>query len=282
MFGYITTNTQELKVKEFESYRGFYCGLCKSLKKNHGRRGQITLSYDMTFLIILLTGLYEPKTLSFKKRCGFHFFQKQKCLDNVFTKYASDMSILLTYNKLIDDWKDERLLTRKIYAVILKAKYKKVQKLYPEKSRIVMESLDKISECEARDEENIDLVSGYFGELLGELFIYKKDEWENSLQRMGFFLGKFIYLMDAYDDLDKDKKTGNYNPLLALSSQDDYEIKCRQILTMMMSECAKEFEKIPIIEHSNLLRNILYSGVWSRYEAIQKNRKDSNHDSKSL
>jgi len=106
-----------------------------------------------------------------------------------------------------------------------------------------------------------------------ELLVYRKDMWEEPLRKIGFFLGKFIYIMDAYEDLEKDLKDGNYNPLKALHEQPDYEERCAQILNMMMAECSAAFERLPCLKGADILRNILYAGVWNRYNKIQKERK---------
>lgn len=276
MFGYIIANSPELKVKEFETYRSYYCGLCKRLKKCYGIRGQMTLSYDMTFFVLLHTGLYEPKSRASKQRCMLHPLRKQTCLDNEYTDYAADMNILLTYYKLVDDWKDEKNKVRFAGSFLLKSKFKKVLKRYPKKCRHIIAALHKISECEKNHDEDLEKAAGYFGDIFGELFVYKQDIWEPTLRRMGFYFGKFIYLMDAYEDLEKDRKSGNYNPLLFIAEREDYEDICKTILTMMMAECAREFEKLPILRNVTLLRNIIYSGVWTRYELIQRKRRESN------
>ena len=96
MFGYVTANKPELKIREFARYKGYYCGLCRTLLENHGRRGQMTLTYDMTFLVILLSSLYEPKEEEMRKRCLIHPAKKQYMIQNEVSVYASDMNILLT------------------------------------------------------------------------------------------------------------------------------------------------------------------------------------------
>ena len=106
------------------------------------------------------------------------------------------------------------------------------------------------------------------------MFVYKQDEWEDEIRRMAFFLGKFVYLMDAYEDLEKDKKKGNYNPFAFVEQNEDYEEKCRSVLSMMMAECSREFEKLPIIKNVEILRNIIYSGVWCRYERLQVKKEE--------
>ena len=125
------------------------------------------------------------------------------------------------------------------------------------------------------DNPDIDLVAGLTGEMLGEIFAWKQDEWYDELKTLGFYLGKFIYLMDAYEDRDKDEKKDSYNPLRYLDTEDEqeYETLCRLMMTSMISECAKSFERLPILLHADILRNILYSGVWSKYEYIQLKKK---------
>ena len=115
------------------------------------------------------------------------------------------------------------------------------------------------------------------------LFRYKKDQWAETLGRMGFYLGKFIYIMDAYDDLEKDRKSGNYNPLLFLNDDLDFEQKCRDMLCMMIAECCGEFEKLPCILDIDILRNILYDGIWSIYRKKQQMKgEDISDEQKSL
>jgi len=274
MFGYITVNKQELKFKEFDLYRSYYCGLCRTLREKYGFQEQFALTYDCTFLIMFLSGLYEPEELTGFSKCILHPKKGTPTNINKYTEYAADMTVLFTYYKCMDDWDDERKGTRYVYAKLLKKGFGKVQDKYPEKCAKVKLLFDKISECEQASEENLDKISGLFGEVLAECFCYREDEWQESISRMAFFLGKFVYLMDAYEDLDKDLKKGNYNPFYKVCETKTYEQDVYNILYMMMTECAKEFEKLPIIKNVEILRNILYSGVWCRYEMLQIKKKE--------
>lgn len=281
MFGYVTVNKQELKFKEFDQYHAYYCGLCRVLKEKYGFSGQFALTYDCTFLILFLTGLYEPDESQNIKRCILHPAKGTLVCQNEFTQYAADMTILLCYYKCMDDWKDEHSPIGFTYAKLIKKGFLEVQKKYPEKCEQVKNLFDKISQCESQKEESLDKVSGLFGEVLTHIFAFKEDEWIESVRRMAFFLGKFVYLMDAYEDLEKDEKSGNYNPFSYVKKDSMYEEKCRSILSMMMAECSKEFEKLPILKNAEILRNIIYSGVWCRYEMLQiknkeKEKKDKN------
>ena len=273
MFGYVLINKEELKFKEYDVYKSYYCGLCQTLNNRSGRFAQLTLNYDMTFLQLLLTGLYEPKTKLENFRCKIHPFKKSIKRRNEITDYIADMNLFLAYLICIDDWEDEKKLSRKIYTIIVKNKVKKIKKQYPEKTAKLEAILKKSSEYEKKKEHDIDKISSYSGELMSELFLYKEDEWKQTLSRMGFFLGKYIYIIDAYEDIEKDLKKGNYNPFSEIYQNEDFDDFVNQILTMMISECAREFEELPIIEDVDILRNILYSGVWAKFQSIRNKRK---------
>ncbi len=273
MFGYVNICKPELKIKDFYKYKAYYCGLCRKLKERYGYLGQMTLTYDMTFLIVLLTSLYESNTVNKRHRCMVHPAKKHDMLSNEITEYVADMNIALTYHHLLDDWHDERNLAGLAGAGVLKKDYRKICARYPRQCARIEESLKQLQECEKNKEESIDTVSRCFGELMAELFIYRQDSWEESLRNMGFFLGKYIYIMDAYDDLLKDLKRNSFNPLIPLYKTENYETECRNMLNMMMAECTGEFEKLPCLLDADILRNILYLGVWTKFDAKQKEGK---------
>ncbi len=272
MFGYVVPNQSELKMWEFDHYRSYYCGICRELKEHHGLSGQITLSYDTTFLALLLTSLYEPEDAKDLIRCAVHPAKKHPTSRNVYTAYAADMNVILSYYSCLDDWEDEKKTGRYALARLLQKKALGLADRYQDKMDVIKTNLDLLHQAEKASETDLDKVSGYFGEIMAEIFAYRKDEWEATLRRMGFYLGKFIYLMDAYDDLEKDKKSGSYNPLLSRADHADFDEKCKELLTMMMAECCRSFEVLPILENLDILRNILYSGVWSRFNAITEEK----------
>lgn len=273
MFGYVNINKPELKMKDFFKYKAYYCGLCNTLKDKYGRFGQMTLTYDMTFLIILLTSLYESNTVKEQHRCLVHPVKKHDILRNEITEYVADMNIALTYHHLLDDWQDDKSVAGLAGAGVLTRDYKKICKKYPRQCKAISESLQSLQMCESNKENNLDSVARCFGELMAELFVYQQDMWEESLRKIGFFLGKYIYLMDAYDDIQKDIKKSNYNPLIPIYQKSTYEEECMNALTMMMAECTREFEKLPCLLDIEILRNILYEGVWTKYNSIQTDKK---------
>lgn len=267
MFGYVTINKPELKIREYDRYRSYYCGLCKVLKDRYGRIGQVTLTYDMTFLVILLTGLYELPGTEEIHRCIARPYEKHRMRVTEATGYAADMNILLTYHNCMDDWFDDKSLVKLSTAKALEKKYHSLEEKYPRQTKSMLSYMEKVRKGEAENSQDLDLLSGCTGDLLGDLFVWKQDAWEPTLRQMGFYLGKFIYLMDAWEDLRTDQKKKHYNPWASMAEQPDFSEKSQKILTMMMAECAKSFEKLPILQEAEILRNILYSGVWVRYAA---------------
>ncbi len=266
MFGYIILNKAEMKFKEFDVYHSFYCGICRDLKHKYGIAGQISLSYDMTFLAILLTSLYEPETELGRCKCIAHPFESHETRNNIYTEYAADMNVLFAWYKCLDDWEDEKKLLKLAYGKLLKGKTKKMRLLYADKLKKIECLMQDFSEAERSQSADIDTMAGLFGSVMAEIMAVREDEWAENLRCLGFFLGKFIYLCDAYEDVEEDIRKGTFNPLKKIYDNPDFEEECRTILMMMMSECCREFEKLPILENVEILRNILYSGVWGRYE----------------
>ncbi len=279
MFGYIIVNKAEMKFKEFEVYHAYYCGICRDLKKKYGGLGQVSLSYDMTFLAILLTGLYEPETIDSSCKCIAHPFENHATKNNIFTEYAADMNALFAYYKCRDDWEDEKKVWKLLYGRLLEGKTGPLKEKYAAKLRTISLLMQNFSEAEKSDHPDIDTLSGLFGRVMAEIVAVREDEWAENLRALGFYLGKFIYICDAYEDIENDKKKGIFNPLMQKYDQPDFEEECRTILRMMMSECCREFERLPILENVEILRNILYSGVWCRYEAVHEKRMNGRQES---
>ena len=257
MFGYVTVNKPEIKFKDFDVYRSFYCGLCRELRERYGIPGQISLTYDMTFVVLLLSALYEPPT-----------------------KNCADMNVILTYYKCMDDWQDEHKPLRYAYAGILKNCGNMHMSAYPAKIQRIRNALEELSSLEKQGETDVDRVAGCSGRIMEEILAFRKDVWESSLRRLGFYLGKFIYILDAYDDVEKDAENGNYNPFLEKYKIEGFEEEVRRLLMMMLAECCREFEKLPILRYGDILRNILYSGVWCRFAAIGQKRREEREKEK--
>lgn len=278
MFGYLVINKPEMKFREFELYQSYYCGLCHVLKQKYGSLGQATLTYDLTFVVLLLSGLYEPDTVTGEVRCLAHPVRRHRIRTNQFTDYAADMNLLFSYYKCQDDWSDDHNYRKYLLGKMLRSRSLAASGRCPEQAKAIAQYLAELSEREKEGCQDIDVMAGLFGKVMARLLLWKQDEWADCLSGLGFYLGKFIYLMDAYEDIEHDLKSGNYNPFASLYHDPGFQEKARSILTMMMAECSRNFEQLPIVEHAGILRNILYSGVWTRYESALTKNKERNRD----
>ncbi|MGB4984452.1 MAG: DUF5685 family protein [Erysipelotrichaceae bacterium] len=278
MFGYVVVNKPDLKFKEFDVYQSYYCGLCKTLKNNYGVKGQLTLNYDLNFLVILLSSLYEPNEETFKESCIVHPLKKHLKIVNEFSNYAADFTIVLSYFKCLDDYMDENKLIEKTFMQLLKKHYLNIEKKYPIKVQLIKDNLMKINQYEKENNQNIDEVANLFGEIMGTIFNYQNDIFSTYLYNLGFYLGKFIYLIDAYEDVEKDIKNKNYN---LFKEQYKNNVLDEYFLTIgeyMLGEASEAYNMLPIVENNELLKNIIYCGIWTKYEYVKNKRKQVVND----
>ena len=274
VFGYIITNAETLPKDRQERFREFYCGLCRQLRLRYGITGALALSFDLTFAAMLLNALYEPGERSGAERCPPHPLRRHGYVDSPALEYAADMNIALAYHKCLDDWMDDRNLLASGEAALLKKGYAKVRESYPDQCGSIESWIQEIHRIEASGKMDIDPPVNATGRMLGALFDCRSggDIWSGTLREIGDGLGRFIYFMDAYDDLNADIKRKRYNPLKALKDREDYEAVCLSALTMMVADATQAFELLPIVQDADILRNILYSGIWSKYAMLQKRR----------
>ncbi len=279
MFGYVQANSAKLTEEQLLRYRGCYCGLCRTLGERCGQLSRFTLNYDMTFLVIVLSAMYEPEETSGKGACIAHPVRKRGWWKTSFTDYAADMNVALCYYKCLDDWQDERNYKRRAEAAALKKQFEKVKLRWPRQCAVLEDCLHRISEIENSPDSDADAAANVFGEIMGELFAVRDDEWTVSFRRFGEALGRFVYIIDACADLDEDVKKGRYNPFIAMKHEDIDEEGKFAILRVLIGECAAEFEKLPILQDADIIRNILYSGVWMQYarKTVKKKKGETEN-----
>ena len=275
MFGYVIANCNALTDEERNRFRSLYCGMCHTLHDLFGDVGRMTLSYDMTFMALVLSALYEPQEIQGSKRCAPHPFKPHSYVTNDIMEYAAGMNIALAYHKCADNWTDDRNVVSAAAKHTLKRAYSKVKSRWPDKCAAIESWMCENYAIEKSGKNEIDPPVNLTGKMLGTLFRYRDDFWGDSLYRMGDALGRFIYFMDAYEDLKKDIRKKRYNPLRSIMPQDNYEDLCKDVLTMSLADCTYEFEQLPIVQDADLIRNILYSGVWAKYNQMHA-KKDTD------
>ena len=274
LFGYIITNHETLSEERQQRFRAAYCGLCRTLRQRHGLKGSATISYDMTFLALLLNALYEPEEKQGRERCVAHPAKAHDYFVSPVMDYVSDMNLALAYYKCLDNWEDDRNLMSAAESGLLKSAYERVKKAWPDKCRAIENWLREVHTFEREGKMEIDLPVNATGRLLGELFAWPEGgEWTEVLRTVGDGLGRFVYFMDAYEDLPEDARKGRFNALKPLRDREDYEEMCRSAMSMMLADAAEAFETLPIVQDYELLSNVLYSGVWSKYALLQKRRE---------
>lgn len=275
MFGYVQIRKPELKIKDYEVYQGFYCGLCQILKEKYGFLGRMTLTYDMTFLVLLLSSVYDIVATEKLSRCMVHPGKKHLRLYNEVTEYAAHMNILLTYYHLKDDREDEASRKAWLGMKLYRKKKDRAAAGYEKQERQMVQALDRLSMLEKENETDIFVLADCFGKLMKALFCYKEDAFSDYLSEFGYHLGRFIYMMDAYDDMEKDSEKGCFNPLLFRRDQPDFDKWIESCLLDEMAAAAAAYQKLPCLAYSDILGNIIYAGVWNRFDAM-KQKKENN------
>ena len=276
MFGFIVANTEALTEEQTARYKGAYCGLCRTLQKRHGDLSRMTLNYDMTVLVLLLSSMYEPEEESGEGRCMAHPLHRRSWWKNRFTDYAADMNAALAWHNCMDDWTDERKVLSLTEAKLLRSQYDKVYRVWSRQCDAIEGCMETLRAIESAEEAAPDAAANAFGQLMGELFAVEDDSvWNPRFRAFGEALGRFIYMMDACVDLEKDQKKGNYNPLLALYPGGTVEEEEKlALLKMLIAECSAEFERLPLLKDVEILRSVLYSGVWTQYEMKLRREKE--------
>jgi hypothetical protein len=199
-------------------------------------------------------------------------------MTNIYTEYAADMTVALTYFNCLDDWTDDKSVPRKCYANVLQSKYENVKKKWPVQCNVIETELEKLADIESKNTPNPDEAANCCGRFMEAVFVPKSDNWEPYLREIGFGLGKFIYIADAACDYYNDIKKNRYNPLVLIGEKPE---NIRPALTQMLGNVSKAFEILPIVQDAHLLKNILYSGIWLKYNMeMQKNQKSQRGASK--
>lgn len=266
LFGYIKVSKGELKIKEFELYRGVYCSLCKVLGKNYGLWSRFTLNYDFTFLTLLNMSLKDGCDKFSQKGCTFNPLKKcQFCNNTEAFEMPAAAAMIMSYYKLLDNIADEKGIKKIGYLALkpfLKSANNKVKRQYPHIEVIVSDYISKQAELENADCKEIDRVADPTAVALSKILMLCSDDTSQKrvLERLGYCLGRYIYLLDAFCDLQDDIKKGRYNVLKNKPERDVKEYIKSQIY-FCINESIKAFELLDIKKYKQVLGNIIYLGL---------------------
>ncbi len=277
MFGYLVADRANLTDAQFGEYRAAYCGICSVLRKNGLVSGTLSLSYDLVFLWMLLTSMYEPDEDNGTERCPVHPFSGTAIRTNMFSGYVAAMGTILSYHKALDDWKDERNPAAFAASSALKKAFLRAEDQYPRQSGAVRDSLRTISEMEESWSEDIDALCNTFGSLMGEMFVYdERDYWSGHLREFGEAVGRYIYLLDAVLDLKDDIRHGRFNAL-RIPDRDSFEWQ-KNALDLFLGDVSELYAFLPVIRYRDVLDSIIYSGMTQRFRAYCKENTKEGKD----
>ena len=278
MFGFVAANIKELTKEEKQRYNAAYCGICRGIRTQCSSAARLGLSYDMAFLALLLTSLYEPEETAGNRACGLHPIKPRPWIDNVYIRYCAHMNVALGYYNALDDYEDEGRICAKWMCGVFGRDLEEIRALYPRQCAAIDTCLQELRQLERENCANPDLPAGCFGRLLGELFVFQEDLWADSLRQMGDALGRYIYLADAAMDYRRDVKKKQYNPFSAMGTGEN-PAQWEEYLVLAMGRCADYYERLPLVQDKGILDNILYSGVWVEYRKRLRSKQD---DGRSL
>ncbi|MCI1995684.1 MAG: DUF5685 family protein [Clostridium luticellarii] len=282
MFGYVTPYKMELKIKDYEKFKAYYCGLCRSIKHNLGNVPRVFLNYDMTFLAILLDSLEDGRQNYEKERCVLHPMKKKVILkDSEALEYAAFCNISLVYFKLLDDVSDDMSFSSRILSFYLKRYLNKMPEDFKKNFTYMSRKLKNLYDLEKNSKnKSIDVLAHPFGELTGFILSSFKDgEFKDKIYSLGYNLGKWIYIIDALDDLNTDMYHGKFNAIEHCFNCENLHFKefSREvepridfILGICASQCMNAFNELPVKRNEELLYNILQYGLLDKMDKVFK------------
>ena len=281
MFGYVVVDKEKLTPQENALYRAFYCGTCKTIKQEYGNLARVCTTYDITFFSILSHDCLNYPVQLTNESCIANPFQKKLIVkDNPLMRKICAISVLLVYYKLQDDIIDGKK-SRKILNTLFAKQVNKAKTIFPEADAIISKYYEKLRELEIANESIIDKVCDCFGLMLKELFLLVNPDRDDNLYSLAYNVGRYIYLIDAVDDLEDDAKSGNYNPFIAAygkeMSFEDFmkkhgsEVEFAVYGTVNKAICA--FNDRQYNQSYLLLKNIVHYGLKRRADDVFLGRK---------
>jgi len=288
MTGYVRPFKPELKIKDFESFRAIYCGLCHAIGKRYGLIMRLALTFDMCFLAMIAVGANGSSCERCEKRCIASPFKKKSCVKIIpELEFAADASVIFTYLKFMDGAEDNTGIKRIIYklcALLVRGKYRKAVKIRPELADGAEKGLDKLHVLEKNRESSMDRAASAFSDSMEMMSEICDDPMNKRIVREILRqLGRWIYILDAYDDMDEDHEQGTYNPILLRYGDENKDvIKERIVQTLEMSQAsiASSYELMDIKGYDAVLRNIIYMGLPAAVHEVAsgcKNKRKKNN-----
>ncbi len=284
MFGYIKVDLPNMFVKDTVLYQAMYCSLCKGIGQTCGQKARFALNYDLTFLSVLMHNLMGEDVKVEKQHCAVHLIKKRPiALTDALTKRIATLNVILAYHKLSDDVIDSG--KGRIKRSFFKKAYKKAKKLEPEMDKAVKKRYDELLRLEKSNCDSIDMIADPFGNMMQDVVkLIMQDKNTPEISELAYYLGKWIYLIDALDDFDKDKKKKNYNVFICaypdIQNQDQLICQYKQDLILVFSSVLSRIgeltSSINYKFNHDLIDNVLYRGLSAQTKRIMEKEKCKN------
>ncbi len=281
MLGYVMAFKPELKMREYEIYRSYYCGVCKSVGERYGQLPRLALSYDFAFLALLLSALSEDAEDAKLEHCIIHPVRRIPITRNsAAIEYAADMMVLLVYYNMLDDKKDEHHIRGSIGSSVFRRHARGLSEKYPDVAQCIEERLEYLSGLEAEKCDSIDITGDAFADIMAKVF--GGDSIRESfgevtariLENLGRNLGRWIYLADALDDYEDDVKNGSYNPFIY---RENGKAGAEDVLYACLAEMEKSYALLDIRKNKGVLDNIVYWGLSRKSDVLLGKEKGENN-----
>lgn len=276
MFGYLRPDKPDMKIREYETYKSAYCGLCRYLGKDYGIISRLTLSYDCTLLAILMMSLKNESIDFVGKRCVVNPLKKcNYCLSNGESyHFAGAVSVIMTYYKFEDAILDSGIFKRfaaRFLKLLFRRSHKKAARAYPKIEEITKTMIAEQVKIEKNKNAGIDPAAEPTATAISRLCVLMggTDDERIILGEFGYYLGRWIYLIDAADDYFDDKKKDSFNPFVNKFEENDkadnLEIidYCNATLNHSASMALAAFNLLDLRLHKPILENIMNLGLAS-------------------
>ncbi len=284
MLGYIRAHKPEMKFKDYELYKGVYCTLCKSLGKRYGFLSRFILSYDFTFFAMVRMAVRGQCPGFRESHCSFN--PAKKCLDcnrdNEDIAYTADVTVLMMYHKLRDNIADSKFFKRffcRLLMPYVKHLYKKACKRVGDISTVLETQMARQQVIE-KNNGTLDEAADPSAVMLSELLSHNIECNDmEALRKFGYMVGRWVYITDAVNDCEDDIKDGSFNPLKRRFSDEDFKEYCKEMMDLTIGEAILCYKRLKIFRFDDILRNILYDGVYSVTLKVTKGEDAENEKS---
>lgn len=279
MFGYVTVAKNQLTEEEYRVFCGYYCGVCKATGKCASQLCRLGLSYDITFLAIVLSSLLDDKSEIKDEHCIVHHIKKRPCLKNdAAVNYAASVGVLLQYLKLADDLHDDKSIKALLGMTLFRRGYAHVKKNYANELAVIKQQLSKLSRLENGKCPSIDETADCFAKLLEALFtpsFITDESQKRMLAWFGYNLGRWIYIIDAFSDLEDDIQSGSYNPLKeeGETKKSECAAKIEPGLSFTLANIASAFDLMDFKKNKSIVGKMVYTSLRQKQKSVLTERE---------